>query len=73
MRTIVELPAEQLDALEAVCQRDGISRAEAVRQAVAAYVRPHQASLTKRAFGLWRARGLDGLKYQAALRREWDR
>jgi hypothetical protein len=24
-------------------------------------------------FGLWRKRGVDGVKYQQRLRREWDR
>ena len=39
MRTIIELPGEQVDALDALCRRDGISRAEAIRRAVAMLVR----------------------------------
>jgi metal-responsive CopG/Arc/MetJ family transcriptional regulator len=38
MRTIVDLPDEQLAALDAYTKSEGISRAEAVRRAVAAFV-----------------------------------
>ena len=72
MRTIIELPAAQLEALDALCQREGISRAEGVRRSVAQYVREKRASVPDEAFGLWRGRGVDGLSYEADLRREWD-
>jgi hypothetical protein len=29
MRTIIDLPADQLDALDGICRRESISRAEA--------------------------------------------
>lgn len=73
MRTIVDLPEEQIEALDALCRREGISRAEAVRRAVAGHLRENQALGAGRAFGIWRGRPTDGLKYQARLRREWDR
>lgn len=38
MRTIVDFPAEQITALDAYTKSKGISRAEAVRRAVAAFV-----------------------------------
>ncbi|MEO8078332.1 MAG: ribbon-helix-helix domain-containing protein [Acidobacteriota bacterium] len=72
MRTIIELPVEQLDALDALCAREGISRAEAVRRSVAEYVRAQRASSPEQAFGLWRGHPVDGLAYEAQLRREWD-
>lgn len=72
MRTIVDLPTAQLEALDAQCRRDGISRAEAVRRAVAQYVRLQRDVEPDEAFGLWRTRGIDGLTYQQRLRREWD-
>ena len=71
MRTIVDLPDEQLNALAEVCKRDQISRAEAVRRAVAAYLETRRADDAS-SFGLWRGRA-DGLEYQRALRDEWDR
>jgi hypothetical protein len=72
MRTIIELPAAQLEALDAICEREGISRAEGVRRSVAQYVQQQRASTPDKAFGLWRGRGVDGLTYEAHLRREWD-
>ncbi len=72
MRTIIELPADQLVALDALCRRDEISRAEAIRRAVARHVQLERAAEPDRAFGLWRKRPVDGLKYQRRLRREWS-
>jgi len=72
MRTIIDLPAPQLEALDALCAREGISRAEAIRRAVAAHLEAHRAAAPDEAWGLWRGRGLDGLVYQAQLRAEWD-
>ena len=72
MRTIIELPGEQLESLDALCAREEISRAEAIRRAVAAYLRRESPSATQ-AFGLWRGRRGSGLEYQDARRKEWDR
>ena len=71
MRTIIDLPPDQLTALDAHCRREGISRAEAIRRAVAAHVRPDPSG-ADRAFGVWRGRVGDGLVYQDRVRREWD-
>jgi hypothetical protein len=71
VRTIVDLPEEQLKALAEICQRQGISRAEAVRRAVAEYAGRRVTGDASRAFGLWRGRGVDGLAYERRLRREW--
>ncbi|MBA3298051.1 MAG: ribbon-helix-helix protein, CopG family [Acidobacteria bacterium] len=71
MRTIIDLPPTQLEALETLCKREGISRAEAIRRAVAALVGAESASAAGRAFGLWRGR-TGGLEYQEQRRREWD-
>jgi len=71
MRTIVDLPEEQLLALAEVCRREKISRAEAVRRAVADYASRHAAGDAEKAFGLWRGRRIDGLSYERRLRREW--
>lgn len=73
MRTIIELRPEQTQALDAICKREGISRAEAIRRAVAIYNSQHVAD-PRPAFGLWRGRWgvADGLAYQRRARREWD-
>ena len=72
MRTIIDLPDEQLEALDGICRREAISRAEAVRRAVDLLVRGRAAEAARGAFGLWRGtRAVDGLAYQERLRREW--
>jgi metal-responsive CopG/Arc/MetJ family transcriptional regulator len=71
MRTIVEIPEDQLRELAEMCRREGISRAEAIRRAVAEYARRRNGTKTRPAFGLWRGRRRDGLAYERRLRREW--
>ena len=72
MRTIIDLPPAQLDALDAWCARDGISRAEAIRRAVAAAVGSQAAVARDSAYGMWRDRRIDGLAWQESMRAEWD-
>ena len=72
MRTIIDLPEDQLQALDGICRREDISRAEAIRRAVALLVRHRGAGASGIAFGLWRGkRRIDGLRYQERLRGEW--
>jgi hypothetical protein len=72
MRTIIDLPPGQLDDLARVCRRRGISRAEAIRQAVARHLQEEARAGAPSAFGLWRGRGIDAQEYERRLRREWD-
>jgi hypothetical protein len=74
MRTIVDLPEEQLSSLARICSRDGISRAEAIRRAVTLYAKREQSTerAVSAAFGLWRGRHPDALAYESDLRSEWD-
>jgi hypothetical protein len=81
MRTLIDVPARQLKELGVICAARKLSRAEAVRQAVAAFIEQNQPSLDA-AFGLWKDRLVylpgeseplpeDGLAYQEKLRSEW--
>lgn len=78
MRTIIDLPPEQIKALDGYGKRQGISRAEAVRRAVACFLPP---KLGKRldfrkdpAFGSSRAiRKEDSVELVRRLREEWER
>ncbi len=72
MRTIIEVPADQLEALAEICRREHISRAEAIRQAIAGHVRRVRRDAPAAAFGLWRGRAVDGLAYERRLRQEWS-
>ena len=71
MRTIVEIPDEQVPVVAKQCKRESISRAELIRRAIALYLR-HRGQQSAEIFGLWKDRGLDGVEYQRALRAEWD-
>jgi hypothetical protein len=71
MRTIVDIPEDQLKRLTRICEREHVSRAEVVRRAIAIYLRQGDVESQDRAFGLWQGRGLEGLRYQDALRDEW--
>ncbi len=72
MRTIVDLPDDQIEALKQLGRQQKLSRAALVRKAVEEYLRRHRPEGGDRAFGLWSRRGEDGLDYQARRRGEWD-
>jgi len=71
MRTIVDLPEEQLVALRAIGQREGLPRAVLVRRAVAEYLARHHGVPKDTAFGLWCTHDEDGIRYQERIRQEW--
>jgi hypothetical protein len=71
MRTLVDLPEEALEQLTALSRSRKTSRAELIRQAVAGYLAQNRAGIED-SFGLWKSRGVDGLKYQEKLREEWE-
>lgn len=72
MRTIVDLPDDQIRALSRLCAREGLSRAEAVRRAVAAYLAAHPEMAGDDVFGIWSDRNLSGVRYEDRLRKEWS-
>lgn len=72
MRTIVDLPEEQIAALKQLSKQSKLSRAELLRLAVGEYLQDHCADRTDNAFGIWRGQAPDGLDYQRQLRQEWS-
>jgi hypothetical protein len=73
MRTIIDIPQPILDEIDALAKREKISRAEAVRRAMAQYLDGHRRSKLDAAFGIWKPRKIDPLAYEDRLRDEWDR
>ena len=73
----MDLPEEQIAALDSYCEEANVSRAEAVRRAVSEFV-PVKKREEKRSikdhpgFGSWKHKKIDGLEYQEKLRAEWD-
>jgi len=70
MRTIVDLPEEQLRKLAALCRKEKISRAEAVRRAVGRLLQGAAASDLKAYFGASKTRG-NVSRHVAKVRGEW--
>jgi hypothetical protein len=60
-------------ALDASAERENISRAEAVRRAVAAYLTANQPPSDKDAFAIWKRKRIDSRAYEDNLRKEWGR
>ena len=73
MRTIIELPDEQAQALSVLCRDENISRAEAVRRGVALLLEKQHANGRDQAFGAWKKKKIDSRKFVASLRREWEK
>jgi metal-responsive CopG/Arc/MetJ family transcriptional regulator len=72
MRTLVDIPEGELEELNALSRSRKMSRAELIRQAVSGFLAQNKAGLES-SFGLWKSRGVDGVKYQEKLRSEWER
>ena len=70
VRTIVDLPEPERDQLDALCRQRGISRAEALRQALRLWLEQQQPQ-HRQVFGLWRDRSDDALTIQDSLLQEW--
>ena len=76
MRTIVDLPKEQIEALDTYAKSKGISRAAVVREAVATYLPAKKRKGSFRdhpSFGSEKMpKGFDSVEYVRKLRAEWD-
>jgi len=73
MRTIIEIPQALVNKIDSVSKARGVSRAAAIRTAIAEYL--DRLSISEptedSAFGIWKGRVKDGLSYQRSLRDEW--
>ena len=76
MRVPIDLKRDDVAALDAQARREGVSRAELMRQAIAEFLGRIGSPDQDAGFGAWK-RGarpaIDGLAYQEKLRREWRR
>lgn len=79
MRTTVELPQDQVEALDRMSEEDRRTCEAVIRAAVADYLEQQRSDRSDRRaameaeFGIWKDRGIDGLEYERAIRAEWDR
>ena len=73
MRTLVDIPDTDLRKLTSMSKSRKVSRAQLVRTAIAEYLSKDKEDSLDRLAGIWADRNVDGLEYQLAMRREWDR
>ena len=73
MRTIVDIPEAQIDALAHLCEQQKISRAEAVRRAVDRLLKESSSDRKKIGFGVWKHKRIDSRKFVDKLRAEWSK
>jgi predicted transcriptional regulator len=76
MRTLVDIPEDHLEALNAMAKAKEVSRAELLRQAISEFLKTHAKTATgdgiAESAGAWGEGFEDGLAYQLRLRAEWD-
>ena len=66
--TIQNRHAAHLDEL---CKSNGITRDEAIQQAIKSYIREHTRRARLSAYGLWKKRDRSGVDVQTTLRAKW--
>jgi metal-responsive CopG/Arc/MetJ family transcriptional regulator len=73
MRTLVDIPEEDLERLAKATKQQGISRAEFVRRAIKASLQSRPAADLSKYFGIWADNPEDGQAFQDRMRAEWTR
>lgn len=72
MRTIVDLPQNQVKILKRLSRAKSLSRAEIVRRALADYLHKIYSIEDKEVFGILSDFKRDSVEYQRELREEWE-
>ena len=73
MLTVLDIPAHLVEEIDAIARQEQISRAEAVRRAIADYLASRSAPRPDAGFGIWKNRGVDSVASKDKLRSEWNR
>jgi metal-responsive CopG/Arc/MetJ family transcriptional regulator len=71
MRTLVDIPEDDVRALDELSRRRRVSRASVIRAAIGDFLARHRRPDEEDAFGLWGESAIDGLEYERRLRSEW--
>ena len=71
MRTVIDIPNNLVESLDRIGAANNHSRAALIREAIIDFLQTKSISQAEAAFGLWKARKIDGLDYQNDLRKEW--
>lgn len=73
MRTVIDVPDQLIKTLDEVSSTEQRSRAALIREAIAEFLRKKSGPPAEAAFGLWKDRKIDGVRYQDDLRGEWGK
>ena len=73
MRTVIDVPDELIESLDRIGALEQVSRAALIRDAITEYLKVKSIPAAEEAFGLWKDRKTDGVRYQRSLRDEWGR
>jgi predicted transcriptional regulator len=71
MRTVIDVPDQLIQSLDRVSGTEQCSRAALIREAITEFLRVKSVPPAEAAFGLWKQRSTDGVRYQNELRDEW--
>ena len=71
MRTIIEVPDDDIRNLDRIVEQQKKSRAAIIREAIRLYLKGRVVSSDEAAFGIWKEKKADGLEYQAEVRSDW--
>lgn len=71
MRTIIEVPDDDIRNLDRIVEQQKKSRAAIIREAIRLYLKSRVVSSDEAAFGIWKEKKVDGLEYQAEVRSDW--
>jgi predicted transcriptional regulator len=72
MRTLIDIPEADIEALDRLAARLQVSRASLIREAVGELLDRQKDDIVLNGFGLWAAsEAEDGLVVQRQLRAEW--
>ena len=70
MKTLIDIPNNQIESLAVICDRFNISRSEAIRRSIDLFIIKNNKKNID-VFGIWKDKNIDGLTYQNNLRDEW--
>lgn len=71
MRTLVDIPAEEMKELTRRSKAQKRSRASLIREAISIYLKDPAPIKEVPGFGLWKDYPIDGVEYQRKIRSEW--
>ena len=71
MRTIIEVPDDDIKNLDRIVEQQKKSRAAIIREAIRLYLEGKSVGSSKAAFGIWKGKKAEGIEYQTEVRSEW--